>query len=161
MRGKSAAERAKILERQRQALEMRRNGFSYRKIGERLHIDHSMAFKDVQNALAALTKERNKEAEYVRELELQRLDMLLEGLSRLAEIGNPIAVDKFLRVCESRRKLLGLDAPTKVIIEGGVPVETINEFIRQAMTAGYDASDYFNELIRDLATHPGTNTTGT
>ena len=148
-RGKSAAERANIIERQTKALEMRRDGFTYRKIGARLNIDHTQAFKDVKNALASLAKERDEEAEHLVDLELHRLDMLLEALYPMTHVGNPIAVEKFLRVCESRRKLLGLDAPTKVSLEYDLSPAQLNRIAKMLVDAGEpSAGDTLEKLAQ-------------
>jgi hypothetical protein len=116
-RGK-AAEKGAILQRQLQALELRKAGYSYRAIGERLGISHVQAYTDVNAELARLTELRKDSTEELRELELERLDVLLKGLEPMARVGNPGAVNSYLRVMERRAKLLGLDAPTKQEVTG-------------------------------------------
>lgn len=144
-RGKSTKENAKIIERQIQALQMRRSGFSYRKIGARLGITHVQARADVLKALEARKQDRDVEADLLVQLELERLDMLLEGLYRMAEVGNPLAVEKFLKVSESRRKLLGLDAPAKTY---NFNVEIVAKAWAAIEESGVDPVEAFNRIIQ-------------
>lgn len=111
-RGK-AAEKGAILQRQLKALDLRKQGFSYRAIGEKLDVDFTTAYKDVMKELARLAKERDGKVEELRELELERLDMLIKGLEPMARVGNPGAVNSYLKVMERRAKYLGLDAAEK------------------------------------------------
>lgn len=115
-RGKPA-EKGAILERQLRALEYRRAGWSYRAIGEKLGVSHVTAYDDVMGELQRLAKERVNNLEELRELELERLDMLLKGLEPMAKVGNPGAVNSFLKVMERRARLLGLDAPTELRVD--------------------------------------------
>ena len=112
MRGRPA-EKGAILQRQIQALELRKAGFSYRAIAEKLDIGHAQAHKDVMGELERLAQLRDGKATEILELELERLDMLTKGLEPMARTGNPGSVNSFLRVMERRAKLLGLDAPEK------------------------------------------------
>lgn len=112
MRGRPA-EKGAILQRQIQALELRKAGFSYRAIAEKLDIGHAQAHKDVMGELERLAQLRDGKATEILELELERLDMLTKGLEPMASAGNPGSVNSFLRVMERRAKLLGLDAPER------------------------------------------------
>jgi hypothetical protein len=47
-------------------------------------------------------------------MELERLDMAQQALAAHLETGDPQIVNSWVKVSESRRKLLGLDAPTKI-----------------------------------------------
>lgn len=112
-RGKSR-EKADILARQILAIDLRRAGYSYRAIGERLKVSHETARQDVESELERLAKLRDGKVEAERELELERLDMLMKALAPMAQVGNPGAVNSFLKCMERRAKLLGLDAPQKI-----------------------------------------------
>jgi hypothetical protein len=129
---KTDQERIGAAERRQQALILRKAGASYRAIGDRLGISEAQAHRDVQAALRALAElELSSAAEY-RALELERLDGLLLEASRILRTEHPYvsggkvlrgltddgpklaAIDRLLRISESRRKLLGLDAPQKI-----------------------------------------------
>jgi hypothetical protein len=128
-------------DRRQQALDLRKQGKSYRAIGDELSISEAQAHRDVKAALARLAELELASAEELRALELARLDTLaveawrilmsthpyISGgkvLSGFTTEGKPIgltddgpklqAVDRLLRISESRRKLLGLDAAPKV-----------------------------------------------
>ena len=109
----SAKERGKILERQLLALELKKSGFSYRQIGERLNCSHEQARQDVEKELTRLAGERDGNVEALRELELQRLEKVIKALDHWIESGNTQAVGVYLRAMERKAKLLGLDAPEK------------------------------------------------
>lgn len=110
---KKAAQKGAILKRQLEALDLRMRGFSFRAIGEKLEVTHVTAYNDVMAELARLAKERDGKVEELRQLELERLDMLLKGLEPMARTGNPGAVNSYIKVMERRAKYLGLDAPEK------------------------------------------------
>lgn len=111
-RGKTL-ERAEIIKRQQMALQLKQDGLSYRAIGVKLGVDHTQAWHDVKNAVAELNKLTLSSAEDYRALELSRLDMLTKGLEPMAAVGNPMAVNAYVKVMEQRAKLLGLYAPEK------------------------------------------------
>ncbi len=111
------ATRISAAERRAKALELRKHGMPYRAIGAQLGISEAQAHNDVQRALQALAAlELDSAAEY-RTMELERLDTLTVASARvLSAAGDGMrlaAIDRLLRISESRRKLLGLDAPAK------------------------------------------------
>lgn len=109
----TAAEQAAILERQLKALELRKRGLSYREIGKKLDVDHTTAYKDVMKELKRLARERDDSLDELRQLELERLDDLITALEPMARVGDPTAVNSYIKVMERRAKYLGLDAPEK------------------------------------------------
>lgn len=101
-------------ERHVRAFELRKQGYSYREIGVALGVSHKTAHEDVQRVLAELATLRlASAAEYV-DLELERLDAAQQALAAHLETGDPQIINSWVKVSESRRKLLGLDAPTKI-----------------------------------------------
>lgn len=106
-------EKAKILERQQKAIELRKSGWTYRAIATKLDIDPAQAFRDVKGAIAELNARKLESADDYRAIELERLDMLTRGLEPMAAVGNIGSVSAYVRVMERRAKLLGLDAPIK------------------------------------------------
>lgn len=95
-----------------QALELRRSGATFQQIADALgYANAGTVHRMVRQALAAIPVEA---AEAYRAEELDRLDALQRGLWPAARSGNVRAAEACLRVMESRRKLLGLDAPTRI-----------------------------------------------
>jgi hypothetical protein len=115
-------------------LDLRRSGATYRQIAAQLGISAANAHKRVTRSL---DRTRREPADALRELELARLDALQEALTQVlgrkhvTVSGGKVVVDQhglpylddgpviaaaqaLVRVQESRRKLLGLDAPTRV-----------------------------------------------
>ena len=107
--------RAEQLDKERQALELRRAGIDYQTIAERLgYANKGGAHKAVRRAL---NRNLAVPASELRDLEADRLDRLQASLWRNALAGDLHAVDRVIRLSESRRKLLGLDAPSQVQAE--------------------------------------------
>lgn len=98
------------IEKQLEALEMRKAGLPYQKIANALgYSNHSGARKAV---IAAMKKTLREPAEEVRELEIARLDDLINAIWHFR--AKPEYLDRILKIMERRSKLLGLDAPTKL-----------------------------------------------
>lgn len=100
--------------RKADALDLRLKGFSYRAIGEAMGIDQATAYRLVSDALAETREITQARADELREIEVQRLDHLLESLAPHIEAGDPNAVNSALRVSKRRSELLGLDTPVVV-----------------------------------------------
>lgn len=128
-RNQPAGKDVVMAERRAQALERRKAGDSYRAIGRALGVSERTAYYDVQDALGALDAIVGEKAERLRELEMQRLDVLHRCLAKGIKKGDPRAVLAAVRVSERRCKLLSLDGP--VTIAGGdggaVPVRIVHE----------------------------------
>lgn len=145
-RGK-AAEKGKILERQINALELRKSGHTYREIGRRLGISHVQAYGDVQNELNVLRTEVGHSADELRTLELERLDKITRSLDHWIEAGSAPAAMATLKASERRAKLLGLDKPTEIKVD----IQLFMQLQHAADNAGVDLSQIFEALIRRFA----------
>ena len=88
---------------------MRVSGYSFRKIAAELGIREAQAHRDVMAVLARITERTNESVDEYIELELTRLDAILQSMSGKMAEGDQSAAAIFLKACESRRKLLGLD----------------------------------------------------
>lgn len=102
--------------RREQALELRADGLSYRDIGKALDVSHEQARRDVQTAMVTATEELKRRAQHLLAIEYERLEAPVEGLMPRVTEGDPQAIAVWIRLSESRRKLLGLDAPTRADI---------------------------------------------
>ena len=100
-------------QRERDALELRTRGCTYDQISKALGMSLSGAADAVRRALEALKSETQEKAEEVRDLELRRLDKMLQIAEAAAEGGDLAAIDRVIRIQERRSKYLGLDAPAK------------------------------------------------
>jgi hypothetical protein len=93
------------------ALELRKAGATYEAIAQMMgYSSKSTAFNAVNRLMTSTKREGSREAF---EMELRRLDDLLMALWPAARQGELPAIDRTLRIMESRRKLLGLDAPVQ------------------------------------------------
>jgi len=113
--GQSKVNQARIqsLERQRQALELRRQGLRYEQIASKLGIDVSNAWRLVMRAYQRSLKQNDAEAEFNRKLDLERLDAALAAIWPQVNAGKGWAIDRLLGILERRARLLGLDSPQK------------------------------------------------
>ena len=100
-------------QREHDALELRTRGCTYDQISKALGMSLSGAADAVRRALEALKSETQEKAEEVRDLELRRLDKMLQIAEAAAEGGDLAAIDRVIRIQERRSKYLGLDAPAK------------------------------------------------
>lgn len=145
-------------ERRVKALDYRKAGASFRAIGEQLGVSVKTAHQDVQQALADLAELEQASAAEYRALELARLDDLAIAAARILQAEHPLvsggkvlsrftadgkaigltdngpklaAIDRLIRISESRRKLLGLDAPAKIspVNPDGTPYESQQQMI--------------------------------
>lgn len=108
-----AGPRENAAEKQVEALKLRQVGHTYRVIGEKLGISAKTAHNYVTDALKELAELSHHEAESLRVLEMSRLDeyMLILGPRILA--GDMNAILTAIKINESRRKLMGIDMPTR------------------------------------------------
>jgi hypothetical protein len=115
------------------ALEYRAMGLTYKQIADKPWPGGpggTMYGGDRHNcrrAIVAAYEETIKEpADEVRQMEIQRLDMMLMGLAAKGMFkGNVQAVNAGLNVAARRAKLLGLDAPTEINQRGGGNVQLV------------------------------------
>lgn len=104
-----------------QALELRRNGHSYRAIGAALGVSEAQAHNDVMSSLEATAKLEAGKADALRQLEVDRLDSLYLLLEpKLKEKENGWAIDRAERIINSKVKILGLALPSKIEHSGSV-----------------------------------------
>lgn len=106
--------------RREQSTELRCLGASYRQIGQQLQISHTQARKDVMAGLEAAHQHLGQLGERLLALEYQRLEVPMVALATRIKNGDLNAIDRWIRLSESRRRLLGLDAPEKSLI-GDLP----------------------------------------
>jgi hypothetical protein len=110
--------REAAVERHIQAFELRKAGASFREVAATLGVSVATAHEDVQRVLAELTAQRAASAaEYV-QMELERLDAAQFALFQHLDTGDPQIINAWVKVSESRRKLLGLDAQPGGLMPG-------------------------------------------
>lgn len=109
----TSAAKARTLDRQKQALELRRMGKGYIEIAAHLGMSKSQAHRLVRAGLEDARAQIGAEANELKAEELSRLDAMLQGVWPDARKGGQGAIDRVLKIMERRSKLLGLDAPEK------------------------------------------------
>ncbi len=125
------AKMARTAAKRKEALELRINGATYEQIGARMTCSSMSAHRYVNEALKDIPADRAKQ---LREIEEGRLDLLTVRLNneRREKGADRVRIDlALLKVSESRRKLLGLDAPTRnehTGKDGGAIITTAVDF---------------------------------
>lgn len=93
------------------ALKLRLEGYSYDDIAAQLGISTALASRAVNRGLKAAKQQSRSEAQSIRDLELMRLDVMLQGVWAMAKSGNKDSVLTALKIMDRRAKYLGLDTP--------------------------------------------------
>lgn len=114
----SNVHKIRAVERQREVLKLRTQGLTFQEIADRLGYKGRTGVYDAfRKALQATIQEPADEA---RRVEVERLDKLIAAIWSEAMAGKLFAIDRVLMIMDRRAKLLGLDAPQKVDIQGDV-----------------------------------------
>lgn len=98
-----------------EALDYRKQGYSYPQIAEAMGVSMSSAFEYVDIAIKNITRER---AEAVRELEIARINDLLTAFFPTAMGGDAQAAAMCVRLMERLAKIEGYDAPERMELSG-------------------------------------------
>ena len=117
-RRESVGKDAKKAEYYLAAMEGRRQGLSFVKIGMKLGVSDKTAAKYVRYCLTELAKLTKAETEEYRALELERLDSLLASVINQAESGNLWAVDRAVSIIALRCRILGIEKPASLVVAG-------------------------------------------
>lgn len=110
---KASRKRSKSLTRREQAVALRVQGLSYLEIGRRMSITKQTAHSLVTKGLQETARRMAEDAEDVRQIELDRLDLAIALVMERVKKKDLAAVERLVRLEERRAKLLGLDAPDK------------------------------------------------
>lgn len=137
------------------ALEMRAMGMTYQQIADSPYetgpggMMYGGDRHNCRRAIVSAYEETIKEpADEVRQLEIQRLDMIIQGLAMKGLFkGNVPVVKAGILAMNRRAKLLGLDAPTEINQRGGGNVQLIVD--PAALREGMDAAVFEIEETED------------
>lgn len=114
-----------LAERRAQALKLRKAGVMYEQIAERLgYSDGPHAARDITRGIRETPRDDAKE---LVQLELLRLDQLLQSMWPEALKGSTWHVDRCLAIADRRARYLGLDAPAKLEVTA---VTALDEKVR-------------------------------
>jgi hypothetical protein len=100
--------------------DLRLRGKTIREIAAAVGVSVQTAHADVTAVLTRIKADANDTAEQVRQLEIERLDKMLDAFWLGVLDGNEKAADVVLKVQARRAKLLGLDAPEQHSVEASV-----------------------------------------
>lgn len=142
--------RLEARERAVKALQLRKEGWTYDEIAREKDANGNPLYRDRRTAHMAVTallySTAQEPADEVRQLELQRLDMLLNKLMPGINEGVPSSVSVAIRLMERRSKLLGLDAPERTEIE--IKIDLYNVILKEVVAVFLDVNKAPDELAR-------------
>lgn len=118
--------RVKAAERAHQVWEYRIAGWTYSMIAEKVGITPARISQILTRQMKESREQTTRDAEKLRELDLQRLERLFRQLFPEAMAGKLGAVDRCLQIIVQRSKLLGLDAPVRHTV---ITMDAIDEQI--------------------------------
>jgi carboxylesterase type B len=154
--GRNSPKKAQLAERRNRALELRKAGASYRAIAVKVAAEfdapkysEALAHGDVSSVLQDLNERTSHTAEEYRTLELERLDTAMLAIANDVRKGKLNAIDRWIRISESRRKLLGLDAPIELRVEERIEAE-LHQFLDQLESVL--PPEIFTTVLRAVAT---------
>jgi hypothetical protein len=120
--------------KQQQAVQLRVLGYTHQAIAKELgYSTPSASYKAVMRELNATARDHSESNEALRTLELKRLDQWLQSITPQAVRGDLTAVNTAVRISESRRNLLGLDAPKQLEARIKVDVISWNQALRDML----------------------------
>lgn len=126
MYGKTSPAAIRAAKIEADALLMRQQGYDYEAIADALSLTIAQVSKAVRRGLARYRKEAQESARNIVELEVSRLDYLLQQALSHVRAGDLDAIYAALKVQERRSKLLGLDGAFKVEPKKQAPVDLKN-----------------------------------
>lgn len=126
-------------EKKRQAMTLRRQGWSYEAIGEAIGLSRSRAFDLVDAALKEAIEERKKAADTEIEVDLQRCNEMIIGLQPAADRGEPAAVAAMLNVIQTRQRLSGFNPVTKIEQSGPNGGPIVSRVVVEDAARSFDA----------------------
>lgn len=111
--GRRPAVQMRTEDRLAECLRLRRQGLSYRAIGQQIGVSYTQAQRLVDAGLRRISE---PDAVELRASELAHLDELSSYIRPGCVDGDPAAVGVAVRISERRSRLLGLDSPTPIAL---------------------------------------------
>ena len=116
--GKASVTKLRIAQRRQRVLALRKLGGSYRDIARAIAqefdqpgYEQGAVSKDLSQILDELHQLTLQDAEQLRQMELERLDAAQIAIARQVQAGDLYAIDRWIRIIETRCKILGLYLP--------------------------------------------------
>lgn len=140
-------------ERDHNALELRKEGYTFEDISKRLgYSTRSGSYRAVMRRLQGMDKPAIEE---LRELEVHRLDAMLNAIWPDIQQGDQGAINTGLRISERRSKMLGLDAPHRIEAKASIDVMSWNQAIKDFINIyrdvyGTDEDDRRDMLLKGI-----------
>lgn len=121
---RSSGARLTAAEKKLEIMRLRRDGYTFREIGQELNCTPQYCHRVITECLEKLATKYVNAAAQLRELEAERLDRAHRAAWPKAIKGDLRAIDRVLKIMERRAKLYGLDAPQKRELTGkdGTPL---------------------------------------
>lgn len=140
---RSSAAKIKGMLQRADAMKWRQQGLSFSEIGEKIGITKQRVHQYITQALDEMRSDFKQELIDIRDTELQTLDAMQRHLWRGVESGDPKAVEKVLKIIDTRAKFLGTYAPEKVALTDtdGKNIAVAGGGLSSLLKAGHDAGE--------------------
>jgi hypothetical protein len=92
---------------------LKMSGKTYREVGLELSVSSKTAFKDVQRVLKE-QRPPQEEVEYFRNVEVTRLEVILNKIWPKVEAGDYQAIDRAIKISRQIAELTGANSPEKL-----------------------------------------------
>lgn len=126
---KSSKAKTDQLQRDLEVMRLRKTGMDLDSIAKKVGFsDRSGVHRSLLRHIKRIQEDSREDTLFVRQLELNRLDGMLEALWGEIEQGNTSAINTGLSIMQRRSSLLGLDAPKEINIQ--MQVVVWNELLR-------------------------------
>ena len=117
-----------------EAVKLRLAGATHKQIANQLgYAGESGAYKAIMRELTTVAAEQTPNTEALRQISVQRLDQLLFSVWRDAIGGDQGAINTALKLEESRRNLLGIDAPKQYEARIRVDILSWNQALKDIL----------------------------
>ncbi len=132
--GKASAAKIELAERRRLAVQLRKQGGTFRQIADQLRkvggvgekYSHTDAYRDVMHELKRIEEEAAEDVVALRRLELERLDEMWAALWGAFKKGDYAAFDRLITVMNQRGRYLPVfdfsDKAVNLTVAGGLEV---------------------------------------
>ena len=116
-------------EKRELVISLRRRGLSYPQIEKETGIPKSTAYDCVKKYLDEINKECRDSVQQQREIDLERLERMLDALEGKILDGNERAMETYIKIMKRKAAMLGMDEPQKSSVDvSGDGLKAVFEF---------------------------------
>jgi hypothetical protein len=156
--GKNSAHKILLRERRATVIDLRKRGKSYRAIADDIRVDprfshlqytEKSARDDCSVVLRSLAEDTRNDANELRQLELEKLDLAMSSIVNNVETGDYGAIDRWIKGIELRAKILGLHVDPGGLNKAFSILKAYGYEIRDRQGGGYEIVDSYTPATEE------------